>query len=264
LQHHNIVILIVGIELSYQGLNAAEVKIIDLYFILQKHARRISKYYKEKGLWRTLLHSLVRVSYQRDEFLFFEIDLVKYSPRKDITESGDFAVATAADIERIPNYFDGWFSKRQALSRLEQGHKLFLVRRQQEAVSFRWVEFGRVTIPALGLLFTVPDTTAYLAYSYTLPDHRKAGVASWSQHCTLEYLRRHGYRTAFLITSPITDIPIRLVKKSGFRLFLVVFYQRFFLFLKQYHVKDPDTGREKVFRHIWKSDHEIWKTFSKY
>lgn len=231
--------------------------------MLHKHAQRISKYYKEKGFWRTILHSLVWVSYQRDEFLFFEIDLLKYSPRKDITESGNFTAATPADIERIPDYFDGWFSKRQALRRLEQGHKLFIVRIQQEAVSFRWVELGRVSIPALGLLFTVPDTTAYLAYSYTLPDHRKAGVASWSQHCTLEYLRKHGYRTAFLIISPVNETPIRIVKKSAFRLFQVVFYQRFFLFLKHYRMKDPDTGREKVFWHICKSDHEVWKTFSR-
>lgn len=252
-----------GSEPSSYDSELVSVKAIDVWFVIRKYAQKIIRYYQSKGFWKTLLRSLVWVSYRKDENLFFEIDLLAFSPPKDLKESGDFAAATATDVEEIPDYFDGWFNKRQALRRLEQGPRLFLIRKEQRAVSFLWLEFGTVFIPALDLSFTVPDTTAYIAYTYTLPERRKDGVAYLAQNCALEYLKNRGYRTAFLMISPVNETPIRMVKRSGFKLFQVVFYQRFFFLLRHYRVRDPDTDREKSFWHLSKSDHEVWKTFSK-
>jgi hypothetical protein len=238
------------------------VKAIDLYFIIQKYAQKISKYYKKKGLWRTILRSLVWVLYQKEDFLFFEIDLTTLPSNLETRDNLSFSALTMEEVQEIPDYFDGWFTKRQALERLEKGARLFAVRKQEKPVSLLWVESHRAYIPPLGLIFIMPDTTAYIAYTYTLPEHRQGGIGSWMHYCVMEYLKSHDYHTALGLVSLVNEAALKIGKGSGFTMFQAVFYKKFVLFFKYYRVRNPDTGHEKIFWRIRKTDHQIWRTFS--
>ena len=62
--------------------------------------------------------------------IFVRLDL------KNIPLNGNepyrFSFATAADIEKEREYNDGWFQKKDAISRLQEGHRLFVSKEKRE------------------------------------------------------------------------------------------------------------------------------------
>ena len=166
------------------------------------------------------------------------------------------------DIENEKEYFDGWYDRRMAIKQLEKGDVLLTYKFNGVMIFFQWLVFERVYIRAVNLSFSIPDSTAYMAYTYTLPEHRRMKVASMAKARALKYLRGLGYKKAFILVKPENEPSIKVNRNAGFREYQTLYYRRFFLFLQYYLVKDCASDREKVFWGIGKTDKEIWSTFS--
>jgi len=226
----------------------------------------MGEYYRERGIWRTFLHTslvLGRIVLKMEDQIFCEINLTDWSSGKNIDSRKQISKVKKEDIENAPNYFDGWFYKRQALKRLEQGHVLLAVTANNKLIYMNWLELKNIHLRDINLSFSIPDTTAFDAYQYTVLEYRNKGIASWAHCRVIEHLQQLGYKRVFGQVSPERKIGHFVATRIGYKDYQTISFRRFFWFLKCYCVKDCDTGRKKIFWRIRKTDQEIWKAFSK-
>lgn len=250
-------------------------------YFLHVKTLKIREYYRENGLRKTVHHFFVRLFeclvqvMEYAGFRFLRKDLIFFERRLETIEFGSLNKDSAiecgqigkAEVEKVDNYFDGWFDKEQALKRLEEGRILFAAKMRGKFVTYFWIEPQKVVIPSLDLSFDIPEDTACIAYIFTAPEYRSKGIASKAIPYVLQGLSSMGYRHLFLLIAPRNIASQRLNKKVGF-----VDYQRVtckralfrnHLFLKYYRVRDVYSNRRKLF--FWgdeSAQSEIWQRFS--
>jgi RimJ/RimL family protein N-acetyltransferase len=244
--------------------------IYKIYFGIQKKIHGFFQYYKKNGGLKTAQHFFCRiwetaktVVLRKEEFVFFALNIQDVSFNKNRTTNYNLVPAKKNDIRVQNEYFDGWFNKSLAIRRLQQGYVLLTIKDNERMIFFQWFEFERVYIPAIDLLFSIPETTAYMAYTYTQPEYRGKKIASMAKPMALEYLQKCGYKKVFLMIAPENAASVKVNRGVGFKEYQELYYKRYFMFLKYYCIKDFDSDRKKVFWHIRKTDHEIWKMFLK-
>jgi len=228
------------------------------------------KYYKEYGAWKFILLVFWKIRFIKKynyQLIFFEMKVGESSAlmqRADCIMDDDiyFYQASREDIENVEKYFDGWFTKKEALKRLDEGYILFLVKREDEIVIYEWLELKKVEMPFIELSFFVPDKVAYIAALYTVPEYRLKGFAARAILLVFKYLQEHGYQKVFIVIEPDNVPSIRLNKNIGFNEYQTVTYWRV-LFLRYYRVVEYGMDQKKVFWRIWKTNQQLWNTFSK-
>lgn len=227
-------------------------------------AYKTRNYCRNYGLWKSILHffECLGFTFKNLELVLFEINIDDTSFTQKNENTIDLARVEKEDIENAKEYLDEWFSRDNALKRLEKGHLLFVVKDGDKMIFYQWVELKEVSIPFIDLSFSIPDDKAYMAYIYTVPDYRGKGIASKAKPFILKHLQENGYRKVFLAIAPDNLPSIRVNKKAGFKEYQTVLYRRF-LFLKYYCVTDYNTNLRKVSLSIRGTDQHLWKIFSK-
>lgn len=242
--------------------------IYEALFKGKKEARNIVSYYHKNGVWRTVLHWLVRIGmlsikifFKKEYLTFLELNLV--NPAYKDTDDKTIAIVRAGreDIEK--DYYDGSQDRDLAITRLERGDVLITVRDNGMIIFSQWLVFNKVHIPAIHLFFDIPETTVYLSNMYTVPENRGKRVASSAVPHLLKHLKDLGYQKVFTLVDPENKPSIRVNSKAGFMKYQTCVYLRFMLFIKFYIVKDCASHAKKVCWSIRKTDQQIWKTFSK-
>ena len=195
--------------------------------------------------------------------LLFELDLKNdYVPSRTASKDLRLVMIVKEDVEQADEFFDGWFKKEKVLERLEKGHVLFAVKVDGQMVFYQWIEFSVMVLPSIDLFYSLPEDTAYIAYTYTEPEYRGRGIATSAKALLLDYLYTEGYRKILLMIAPQNIASQKVNQKVGFTAYQAVNYRKI-LFMKYYVVKDSETGQRKVFWAMKNSPRELWRTFSK-
>jgi RimJ/RimL family protein N-acetyltransferase len=238
-------------------------KLAEVHRWIQTKIDKTLNYYKEFGLWKTILRFCESLGiFKKRVFIFFELDLKDFIFGKKNNHHIDLVRVGKEDLEKVGKYLYEWFEKDEALKSLEAGNVLFTVKDGEKMIYYEWTEFKKIDLPYLDLSFFIPDDTAHNGYNYTEPEYRRKGIASKAKLLTLKYQRENGIQRAFCIIPPNNTESLRFNKKVGFKEYQTVFYWRL-LFLKYYCVKDYHTGSQKVFWGSGKATQELWKTFLK-
>jgi len=229
---------------------------------------RIVKYYREHGIYGSILHSFVRIgefskkiAYNKTGVIFFELNMDDLAFNTKIDMTSDLSRAEKEDIE-CAEYLGGWFPKDKALRCLDEGRFLLVLKDKGKVIFYQLLEFNKAEIKVLEISSFIPAGTAYTSYLYTLPEYRGRGVASKAKPLVLKYLYDHGYRRVFNVIASNNIASQRVNKKAGLNPYQTVLYRRF-LFLRYYRVKDYETNRKKLFLRLRRTDNKLWKAFSK-
>ncbi len=196
-------------------------------FMLQK-ADNVINLYKKKGIAgvaRAILRHLnLFFSGQTLNFLF--LDLSALPGQKTIKSL--FRIVAKSEINSSREYFDGFNSKRQAISKIDKGDLLFVHERDGKKVYFVWIEQKKISIDCFA--FNLPEDVAYLANEYTLDEYRGKGIAKEVRAQIFQYLKERGIRYLILVINPENIAASRLNKSCGFKEYQLLRYKCLFLF----------------------------------
>jgi len=236
----------------------------ELHKLIRAKVHKIRNYYNRHGLWKSVLHffDTVGCTFKYRELIFFELRL-QDAPSCQENDSGiELVRVRKEDIENAQDYYDGWFSREQALKRLDEGHALLVVNDEGKMIFFQWIELRKAGIPHIDISFSIPERTAYMAYIYTLPKYRGRAIATRAKRLVMKYLKENGYGRTFMVTAPDNVPSMKVNSNAGLRQYQAVTYWRL-LFLKYYCVRDLATNRRRVSLRITRTDNQLWKAFSK-
>lgn len=104
-----------------------------------------------------------------------------------------FYYCIGGDIQKVPDYYDGSFSKGAAIRYTKKAHHLFVLKENEKMVCFIWVETKSVQIPCFDLHFNIPVDMSYLSGLYTLPGYRNRGLAYKLKKEINQYLKKEGF-----------------------------------------------------------------------
>ncbi len=223
------------------------------------------EYYQKNGFAKSLSYSLHHLGIFKKELIFFEMNIPDRTPCLDSDYSLELVRLGVREVQEMPVYNDGWFSREQALQRLADGHMLLSIKKDSKLIFFQWIEPEKGRILFFDIPFVLPDNlSVYKAFIYTPPEFRRQGVASRAKRLILKFLEDNGYRKAFLVIEPHNMPSIRANKKVGFREYQKVTYRKM-IFFNYYFIRDFSTDRHK---RVWTvantgKEQRIWKTYSK-
>ena len=237
------------------------------FFKFKNENIKIIRTFQKKGFWQALQYwcvrtgtLLLRLVYKEESYLFFEINLAEAEQRKEADQSLNLVNLKSQDIP--DEYNDEWYDSRLAKNKLEQDSLLLALQENNRIIFSQWLGINNIHIPTLSLSFKIPATTAYMAYSFTQPEHRGKGIASRSKIHALNYLKDNGFQRVFLLIEPGNKPSIHVNRKAGFREYQLLTCRRILLLFKSHQVRDCVSNRQKLFWSIGKTDQQIWNLFS--
>jgi GNAT superfamily N-acetyltransferase len=222
--------------------------------------KRVIDFYSKHGslpLWKRCFEKLGLYNCDRS-IIFVRLDL-KNIPL-DGNEPYRFIFATADDIQKERDYDDGWYQKKEAISRLREGHRLFVSKENGEMVYCLWAEFHDVRIRWLDLCFDIPDDMIYCTGSHTIPEYRNRGIAHKLDAQIAQYFKKEGFRHIIGVVDPANMASRAVNKKLGIREYQMVRYKRYG-FIKYYRVNKINSDKQKTFIAFFKSPGRLWETF---
>ncbi len=230
-------------------------------FMNMQFAKAIN-FYKQYGLLefiKRLFHQLGFIIATRS-VIFLKIDLNNILT--DCNEPYSFLVATADDIQEELDYKDGWFKRERALSSIQNGHRLFVLKENEKMVYFLWADLKSVQIKWLDIHFSLPEDVAYITGVYTLPEYRNRGIGYKLKKEMIQYLKKEGFNYLIEIVDPTNTTALKIDKRLGFKEYQSVHYKRYW-FLKYYCVNKYNSDQQKRFFGVTgrKSQNIIWKAF---
>lgn len=192
------------------------------------------------------------------KLILLKLDLEGVSAEPD--RSYSFHLVTADEVQRDAEYCDGWFPKAEALRRLLQGHRLFVLRQHGQNVCFEWSELGDVHIRWLDLRLRLPPGVAYGTGLYTKPSLRGQGFASRLAREVSRYWKARGLQHYVIVVDPQNTASLNMQLKRGFVPYQTVCYRRR-LWLRCYSIQRTDSRQRKRWFTIFASPSGIWRTF---
>jgi RimJ/RimL family protein N-acetyltransferase len=215
---------------------------------------------RDQRVWtaaRRLIMNHVVVRFDR-VLLFMSLDLGQ--PVRRQRQTWSFRIATLQNVICEQKYDDGWFARPEAIRRLQQGYRLFIIK-QNDAISyFEWVETRRTRIRWMDLCFCMPPSYAYVTGVYTVPEFRRKGIAASVGAEILEYLRLTGVRRVVLVVDPANEASVSLHRRLGFREYQTVHYSRWGP-IRYWRAEKPDSPRERRFVGLFSSPRGVWNAF---
>jgi len=220
----------------------------------------IISFYRKNGFLMFLKRcfEILGFHYCDRSIIFVRLDL------KNIPLNGNepyrFIFATAADIQKEREYNDGWFQKKDAISRLQEGHRLFVSKENGKMVYCLWAELNDVRIRWLDLCFDMPSDMIYCTGSHTIPELRNKGIAYKLDAQIAQYFKKEGFRHVIGVVDPANTASRAVNKKLGIKEYQIVRYRRYG-FIKYYRVNGMNSDLQKTFIAVFKSPERIWETF---
>ena len=239
-------------------------KLLGVFQLIQTEIHKTRNYYREFGLWKTILRFLENIGvFKRRVFTFLEMELKDSISAQEQNHGIHLVRVGNEDLEKVDKYLYEWFEKEEALKRLEAGNVLLVVKDEEKMVFYQWFDMSKkIDLPYLDLSFFIPDDTVYMVHMYTEPAYRGKGIATRAKPLIFKYMRENGIRKLFSIIASSHEESLHINRKVGLIEYQIVIYWRL-LFLKYYCVKDLHTDSRKVFWGSGRTTQELWRTFSK-
>ena len=220
----------------------------------------IIKYVKKHGFLQSLNHVFERLGFVSwNRTLIFLVLKFNDIPN-DISGTYSFHIASTDDIEKEEDYYDGWFSKQEAINRVQSGHRLFVLEQGGKLVYYAWIELKTVAIRYFDLRFDIPDDMVYFTGAYTSPEVRNRGIASKLKNEIFHYLKKEGFNGMIGVVDPLNTTALGINKRLGFSEYQTVSYKRHW-HIRRYDVRKANSGEHKTFVSVFKGPKDIWKTF---
>ena len=232
--------------------------------MFQKIELQIQKtidYYKQQGLLQFLKRFFGKLGFEHfsRSLIFLVLDL-KDIP-DDVEKPYSFHIAAVNDIENDRNFDCGFFAKRQAIYRLQKGHRLFVLKEGTRLVYFQWVEQKNASIWWFDYLpIDLPKNMAYMAAAYTVPEFRNKGIATKLKAEIYYFLKKEGINYLISAIHPKNTINLNIHKKLGFREYQTIQYKRYW-HIRYYTVKKANSNESKTFISLFKFPKDIWEIF---
>lgn len=171
-----------------------------------------------------------------------------------------FEMPSVGDLQNESCYFDGWATADEAAGRLQDGHRLFVVREEGEIVCCAWGETGRARVRFLNLEFTLPANVAYQTGVFTVPAMRNRGLAYNLRLETAHYWRLQGCEYLIVVVDPRNTASLKLQRKLGYERYQTIEYRRLG-WLRVYRVERDGCRESRRFVSFGRGPLELWKTF---
>jgi RimJ/RimL family protein N-acetyltransferase len=225
--------------------------------------QRELEYYKQHGLWKTLIHQLKTIIYYgSNTIIFFELDL-ENSDFKTIDSNSEFKYITLNQDNYKNSEYIGWeISENEAFIRFQKGYILFAAVKHNILASQNWSESNKAEIWGLKLKVKLPKNTIYTSRLYTIPDYRGKGLATKTKLYMLKSLKDYGFKKAFLIIAEENKVSQAVNQKFGFEPYQKIKFYRLLYFFRFYVVKEYDTNHKISILKIRKTDSKIFDMFT--
>jgi ribosomal protein S18 acetylase RimI-like enzyme len=220
----------------------------------------IIKYVKKHGFLQSLKHVFERLGFVSFNRTLIFLVLKFNDIPNDISESYSFHIASTDDIQKEQNYYDSWFTKQEAIKRIQSGHRLFVFERNEKMVYFLWVELNSAAIGYFDIRFHISDDMVYLTGAYTLPEFRNRGIASKLKKEIFHYLKKEGFNDMIGVVDPLNTTALGIDKRLGFKEYQTINYKRYW-HIRHYNVQKYNSDERKTFITLFKAPKDIWKTF---
>jgi ribosomal protein S18 acetylase RimI-like enzyme len=221
----------------------------------------VISFYRRHGfltLWKRCLETMGTYFFCDRSIIFVSLDF------RNIPLNGNapfhFFLATADDVQKEPEYNDGWYQKSDAITRLHKGHRLFVLMENERMVYSMWAESQDVRIRWLNLRFDLPDRMIYCTASHTIPEFRNKGIARRLDLQIAQYFKKEGFDYAIGVVDPANTASRAVNGKLGVKEYQIVRYRRYG-FVKYYRVSKMNSDLSKSFITCFASPRALWKTF---
>lgn len=221
----------------------------------------VISFYRRHGfltLWKRCLETMGTYFFCDRSIIFVSLDF------RNIPLNGNapfhFFLATADDVQKEPEYNDGWYQKSDAITRLHKGHRLFVLMENKRMVYSMWAESQDVRIRWLNLRFDLPDRMIYCTASHTIPEFRNKGIARRLDLQIAQYFKKEGFDYAIGVVDPANTASRAVNGKLGVKEYQIVRYRRYG-FVKYYRVSKMNSDLSKSFITCLASPRALWKTF---
>lgn len=180
----------------------------------------------------------------------------------NLCPSDDLNIKIASEEDIDEEYKDVWYTKKQALERLNKGHILFLAKDKGINIYYGWVELLNINIPWLGIKnLCIPSNIGYNCRAYVPPQYRGQRVFIRTYNFVEKYLLNDKtIDRVFLITAPDNVASHRSVTLSGYIPYQYVRYFKI-MGLKLYIVESLQNKKSKI-KKIFLQNSNFWNVFS--
>lgn len=217
-------------------------------------------YYQRHGMLQLSQRLLERLGIQFFDrtliFLLVDLNRLPRIPAKPYS----FCLATVEDVEQEQNYRDGWFTKKEALKRVREGRRLYIVKNGNRIVNFLWAEPEMATVAWFDLHMVLPRDIVYCTGSYTVQDCRGKGIASRMDLEVFHSLKEEGVSYVLGVVAPDNTASRAVNDKTGVIEYQVVRYKRYGI-IRYFRVNCINSDEQKTFVTVFKTPSTIWKTF---
>lgn len=232
-----------------------------IFFLLKLKFHNAIRHFKTKGLFHVLklvLSNLGFVHFTRS-LVFLKLDLAELpmSSRADF----NFDILNADDIKNESEFDNGYFSKEQSIYRLLNGHKLFVLRKDQRIIYYLWAEYKNASVWWFdNMPLCLEEDAALISGAYTIPEFRGQGIAITLKKEIFAYLKNMGIKYLIGVVHQNNIIALKIDKKLGFKEYQKIDYSRYW-HIRRYKVQDFNSKEIKNFVTILKAPKDLWKTF---
>lgn len=222
--------------------------------------KKTIRYYYQYGILSLLKRVWYRLGfpYLNRALIFLKLDLNNIP--NELNRSDSFYIVKMDEIRNEQDYYDGWFSKKEAIQRLKNGNRLFVSKINGRAATYLWAEKEKATVNWFDLHMHLPEDTVYITGAYSVPEIRRKGFAFKIFKDVVNYYKNEGYNKAICVINPSNSASLKMSKKLGFKEYQIIHFKRF-LFIKYFAVKKFGSNQKKIFVSVFHTPKNIWNIF---
>jgi len=170
---------------------------------------------RERRLLPLLLRRARTAVYVRYVVLRRELELEP--PERAAPAGVDVRELTAGEVERAYGRLRPDARASELSGRLGAGHRCFGAWSDGTLVAAVWIRFDAIWLPFSARPLPLPPGAAYAYDSYTRPDQRRRGVATFRSRVTCRRLRELGYTSAYAFVLGGDTPALRAATAAGYR-----------------------------------------------
>ncbi len=213
---------------------------------------------RELGIAGSLARIKDKLVGQPRTLVFMRLTLPRMEDHSSV--GADFHLVTSQEVMGWSAYDDGYFTREQALCRLESGCQLYVLQRQGRNVCFGWAERGTVDMRWLNLRLCLPDDVVYLSCLYTPPQFRRQSCAFRLWRAVAHHWKERGATCAIVAVNPQNAPSLWLHERVGFKTYQTITYRRW-PGLGCYTIQHPCGRLRRRYTMACTVPTDLWSTF---
>jgi hypothetical protein len=228
---------------------------------LRRKFQNAIRYYRDNGCLQflKLVQSKIGLDWPTEKRLVFFRERIDTQPDHD-EDLHEVRLATAEDIAGEKQFENQFLAKHKAIERIQNGHFLFILKRNGEIASSRWVERKEAKIPWFdNLPLKLPADVVYGSHAYTSEKYRNQSLNTKIKKAIYSFLKERSVKYYISVVSPGNAPMLRIQEKTNAEKYQIVYYIRY-LFVRRFRVQKFGSEETKSFVCLFKPK-ELWKVF---